>query len=170
MPAGQDRHCVLFELAKVPAAQLGQRDIVSTEIEEVPGLHLEHSCALDARGTRRSYSAVKLLSKTLLILMNNPGPLVTVTAVPPTDATCFGDTALMDAAPPKNVTLCKACSALILELARVPGSCEVNMRHKYPVPTLIRLDSEKKTAIATEDPFTIDSDDVIKLKSELKSV
>jgi hypothetical protein len=96
--------------------------------------------------------------------------LVTVTAVPPTDATCFGDTALMDAAPPKNVIRCKACSALILELARVPGSCEVNMRHKYPVPTLNRLDSENKTAIATEDPFTIDSDDVIKLKSELKSV
>jgi hypothetical protein len=96
--------------------------------------------------------------------------LVTVTAVPPTDETCFGDTALIDAAPPKNMTLCKACRALILELARVPCSCEVNMRHKYPVPTLIKLDSENKTAVATEDPFTIDSDDVIKLKSEFKSV
>jgi hypothetical protein len=69
MPAGQGTHCVLFELAKVPAAQLGQRDIVSTEMEDEPGLHLEQNCELDARGTRRSYNAVKLLSKTLLILM-----------------------------------------------------------------------------------------------------
>jgi len=79
MPAGQGTHCVLFEWAKVPAAQLGQRDIVSTEIENVPGLHLEQSCELDSRGRRRSYNAVKLLSKTLLILTNNPGPHVAVT-------------------------------------------------------------------------------------------
>ena len=63
--------------------------------------------------------------------------LVTLTAVPPTDATCVGDTELMDAAPPKNITGCKDCCELMFELARVLGSCDVNILHTNPVPTLI---------------------------------
>jgi hypothetical protein len=53
MPAGQDKHSVLFEFANVPALQLGQRVMVSG-VEDVPELHLEQSCALDARGAKNS--------------------------------------------------------------------------------------------------------------------
>jgi hypothetical protein len=53
MPAGQDKHSVLFEFANVPALQLGQRVMVSG-VENVPELHLEQSSALDARGTKNS--------------------------------------------------------------------------------------------------------------------
>ena len=63
--------------------------------------------------------------------------LVTVTVVPPTDATCVGDTAVIDAAPPRNIIGYRDCCALMFELARVPGSCKVNIRHTNPVPTLI---------------------------------
>ena len=97
--------------------------------------------------------------------------LVTAKAVPPTDATCVGDTALIDAAPPKNMIGCKDCCTLMFEVARVLGSCEVNIRHTNPVPTLIWLDSEKKISVAADKPFTMDnSDDEIKLNSALESV
>ena len=59
----------------------------------------------------------------------------------------------------------------MFEVARVLGSCEVNIRHTNPVPTLIWLDSVNKTSVASDDPFTMDnSDDVIKLNSALESV
>jgi hypothetical protein len=54
MLIGQRSHCVLLTLAKVPALQLGQKNIMSNVIDAVPAVHLEQSCALDARGIRIS--------------------------------------------------------------------------------------------------------------------
>jgi hypothetical protein len=96
--------------------------------------------------------------------------LVTVKAVPPTDATCVGDTVPIDDAPPKNIIWNEDCTASMLELASVFGSCAVNIRHTKPVPILTWLDSKKKALDAAEDPFTIAIEDVIKLNSALKSV
>jgi hypothetical protein len=54
MPLGQRSHCVLLTLAKVPAVQMGQKDIMSNVTDDVPEMHLEQSCALDARETKIS--------------------------------------------------------------------------------------------------------------------
>jgi hypothetical protein len=62
--------------------------------------------------------------------------LVTVKAVPPTDATCVGDAVPIDDAPPKNIIWNEDCTASMLELASVFGPCAVNIRHTKPVPIL----------------------------------
>jgi hypothetical protein len=58
---------VLFAFANDPPVQFGQNDTVS-EVENVPGMHLEQSCALEEIESRKSYIAVTLRSMAPLML------------------------------------------------------------------------------------------------------
>jgi hypothetical protein len=53
MPTGHCKHSVLFKFANVPPLQLEQNDMVS-EVENVPGMHLEQRFALEGTESRKS--------------------------------------------------------------------------------------------------------------------
>ena len=67
VPTEHCKHSVLFAFANVPPVQLGQNDTVS-EVENVPGMHLEQSCALEEIVSRKSNIAVTLRSMAALML------------------------------------------------------------------------------------------------------